>query len=68
MIIRNAYLIKNQYCSCNEDLKMKHIMYILKKSTKLNQAVMMIIGYNHLMVSQHIHIEEMLLKYAKVRC
>ena len=68
MIIRNAYLIKNQYYNCNKDLKVKHIIYVLKKSIKLHEGVMTIIDYSHLMVPQHIHMEEMLLKYAKVRC
>ena len=36
MIIRNVYLKKNQYYNCNKNLKVKHIMYTLKKLTRLH--------------------------------
>ena len=36
MIIRNVYLKKTQYYNSNKNLKVKHIMYTLKKLTRLH--------------------------------
>ena len=66
MIIKIVYLITKQYYNHNNDLKVKIIMYTMKKSTRLHLVVMMIRDYKFLIKLQHIHME-MLLKYEKVR-
>ena len=66
MIIKIVYLITKQYYNHNKDLKVKIIMYTMKKSTRLHLVVMMIRDYKFLIKLQHIHME-MLLKYVKVR-
>ena len=43
-------------------------MYTLKKSTELHQVVMVIKDYKRLIKSQHIHTQQILLKYVKVKC
>ena len=43
-------------------------MYTLKKSVRLHYVVMMIKYYKLLTDLQHMHMEQMLLKYVKVRC
>ena len=50
------------------DLKAIIIMCIQKKSIKLHLVVMMIRDCKHLIELQHIHMEQMLLKYVKVKC
>ena len=44
-----------------------HDVYI-QKSIKLHLIVMMIRDYKHLIELQHIHMEQMLLKYVKLKC
>ena len=66
MIIKIVYLITKQHYNHNKDLKVKIIMYTMKKSTRLHLVVMMIRDYKFLIKLQHIHME-MLLKYVKVR-
>ena len=51
----------------SKDLKVI-IMFIQKKLIRLRQALMMIRGYKHMIRLQHIHLEQMLLKYVKVKC
>ena len=43
-------------------------MYTLKKPIRLPCVVMMIKDYKLLTDLQHMHMEQMLLKYVKVRC
>ena len=43
-------------------------MYILKKSMRLHEVVMMIKDCKRLTELQHVHMEQMILKYVKVRC
>ena len=45
-----------------------HDVYIKKKSIKLHLIVMMIRDCKHLIELQHIHMEQMLLKYVKLKC
>ena len=43
-------------------------MYILNKSIRLDKVVMIIKDFKLLTELQHIHMEQMLLKYVKMRC
>ena len=52
----------------NKDLKAIIMMFMQKKLLRLPSVVMMIKDYKHLIGLQHIHMEEMLLKYVKVKC
>ena len=63
-----AYKTIKSYYNYNKILKVKNVMYILNKSTRLHQVVMMIKDHKVLIKLQHIHMEKMHLKYAKVRC
>ena len=54
------------YQNHNKDLKVKHIMYILKKITRLDQAAMMIRDSKLLIKLHHIHIMQTLEKYARI--
>ena len=56
------------YQNHNKDLKMKHVVHILKKSIRLQWVVMMIKDHALLIELGHIHMEQMLLKYVKIRC
>ena len=51
-----------------QDLKAIIIMYIQKKSIKLHYVAMVIKDYKHLIGLKHILMEQMLLKYVKVKC
>ena len=52
----------------NKDLKVIIMMFIQKKLIRLPQVVMMIKDCKHLIGLQHIHMEQMLLKYVKAKC
>ena len=65
MIIKTASLRMKSYQ--NKDLKVKHNEYILKKSIRMHEVVMMIKDYKLLIELEHIHMEQMLLKYVKWR-
>ena len=54
------------YQNHNKDLKVKHIMYILKKITRLDQAEMMIRDSKLLIKLHHIHTMQTLEKYARI--
>ena len=54
------------YQNHNKDLKVKHIMYILKKITRLDQAAMMIRDSKLLIKLHHIHTMQTLEKYARI--
>ena len=60
-------LIIKPYYDHNKDLK-PIMMCTQKKSTKLHLVVMMIRDCKHLIELEHIHMEQMLLKYVKVKC
>ena len=47
--------------------KSMHIMYILNKLIRLHRVVMMIKVFKLLIKLEHIHMEQMILKYVKVR-
>ena len=48
--------------------KSDHHVHIQKKSIKLHLIVMMIRDCKHLIELQHIHMEQILLKYVKLKC
>ena len=55
-------------CLCNNKIILKSQQRVTqKKSIRLHYVVMMIRDCKHLIGSQHIRTEKMLLKYAKVR-
>ena len=55
-------------CLCNNKIILKSQQRVTQKnSIRLRYVVMMIRDYKHLIGSQHIRTEKMLLKYAKVR-
>ena len=64
-LFKNKVILKSQ-----QRFKSNHIVYILNKSIRLHQEVnkMMIKDYKLLIESKHIHMEDMFLKYVKVRC
>ena len=62
------YLITSQYYNHNKDLKVKHILYILKNPIRLHEVAMMIKYYKFVIELEHIHVGQMLLKYVTVRC
>ena len=68
MIIKTTCLRMKSYLNHKKCLKVKHVVYMLKKSLRLHQVVMIIIDYKLLIELEHIHMEQMLLKYLKVRC
>ena len=49
----------------SKDLKVKHMMYILKKSIRLHYTVMMIRDYKQLLELHHIQMVQVLEKYKK---
>ena len=61
-------LLNNKTLLKSKDLKAVTMMRIQKKSIKLNLVVMMIRDCKHLIGLQHIHTEQMLLKYVQVKC
>ena len=65
-LLNGKTILKSQ--NHNEDLKVIFLMYILNKSIRLHQAVMMIGDYKHLIKLQRIHTEQTHLKYSKARC
>ena len=52
----------------NKDLKAIIMMFTQNKLITLRYVVMMIKDYKHLIGLQHIHMEQMRLKCAKVKC
>ena len=52
----------------NKDLKAIIMTFIQKKLIRLPYVVMMIKDCKHLIVLQHTHMEQMILKYVKVKC
>ena len=57
--INIVYLINKQYYNCRKYLKMKHILYTLKKLIKLHWVVMMVKDYKHLIILHQIHMAQM---------
>ena len=62
-LFKNEIILKSK-----QRFKVKQIVYILKKSIRLHKVVVMIKDYKLLIELEHIHMEQMLLKYVKVRC
>ena len=52
----------------NKDLKVIIMMFIQKMLIRLPQVVLMIKDYKYLIGLEHIHMEQMFLKYVKVKC
>ena len=52
----------------NKGLKAIIMMFIQKKLIRLQQVLMRIRDYKHMIRLQHTHMEQMLLKYVKVKC
>ena len=59
-LLSNEIILKSQ-----QRLKVKLIMYILKKSVKLHEVAMMIKDYRLLIELHHIPMEQVLEKFAK---
>ena len=63
------YLLNNETTlKSQQNLKVEHIMYIQKKSTKLREAVMMIRDCKLLIELHHITKVQVLGKYVKQSC
>ena len=64
-LFKNKIILKSQ-----QSLKLKQVMYILKKSIRFHSLVMMIKKLQTFdkIIHKHIHMEQILLKYVKVRC
>ena len=60
MIIKTTCLRIKSHYNHKKDLKVNHVVYILKKSIRLHEVVMMIEDYKLLTELQHIHMEQML--------
>ena len=59
--------IDYKICLFNNEITLKS-QQRFKKSTRLHKVVMMMKDCKLLIELQHIHMEQMLLKYVKVRC
>ena len=51
-----------------KDLKAIIMMFTQKKLIRLHLVVLMIKDYKHLIGLEHIHMEQMFLKYVKMKC
>ena len=58
---------KNVYRS-QKDLKAIIMMFMQKKLIRLHKVLMMIRDYKYMIGLKHTHMEQMLLKYVKVKC
>ena len=58
---KNVYRSQERFKSYNHDVYTEEV-------NKIGLSNKMIKGYKHLMELQHTHMEQMLLKYVKVKC